>query len=84
MVTANLLEKEKSIEQLELWAQVLEDENPPHPTWFTGSERPACCVTLPNCTSAFWLVHAFGVGIGPMTTVLSIAAIFVAWLFLIP
>jgi hypothetical protein len=29
-------------------------------------------------------VHAFGVGIGPMTTVLSIAAILVAWLFCIP
>lgn len=41
-------------------------------------------VTLPNCTSAFWLVHAFGVGIGLMTTELSIVAIFVAWLFFIP
>lgn len=30
------------------------------------------------------MVHAFGVGIGPMTTDLSIVAILVAWLFFIP
>lgn len=70
---------------MELWAQVLEDENPRrHPLWFIDSERPTCHVTLPNRTSAFQLVRALGVGIGPMTTVLSITAILVAWLFFTP
>lgn len=63
---------------------VLDGENPHHPAWFTGSERPTCHTTLPDCTSAFGLVHAFGVGIGPMTTELSIAAVLVAWLLFIP
>lgn len=63
---------------------VLEDENPRHPAWFTGSERPTCHATLPDRTSAFGLVHAFGVGIGPVTTELSMAAVLVAWLFFIP
>lgn len=62
----------------------LEDENPRHSTWFTGSERSTCHATLPDRTSAFGLVHAFGVGIGPVTTELSIAAVLVAWLFFIP
>lgn len=63
---------------------VLEDENPHHPAWFTGSERPTGHATLPDRTSAFGLVHAFGVGIGPVTIELSIAAVLVAWLFFIP
>lgn len=78
------MKKENSNPAIPISGQVLEDENHRHPTRFTDFESPTCHAMLPSRTSAFQLLHAFGIGIGPMTTVLSTAAILVAWLFCAP